>query len=85
MCCTAVKPLGCRSMFVYGGPTRQSLSLEAETMIGASGFAAGSLSGLDYGVALNLSESNGFSALMKMTAIRRTTATNIFQLLGGSG
>ncbi|MEC8518606.1 MAG: TonB-dependent receptor [Pseudomonadota bacterium] len=56
---------GVVSMFTaYGGPTRQSLSLEAGNYdsYSASGFAAGSLSRLDYGVALNLSESNGFSA-----------------------
>ena len=56
---------GVVSMFTaYGGPTRQSLSLEAGNYdsYSASGFAAGSLSSLDYGVALNLSESNGFSA-----------------------
>ena len=56
---------GVVSMFTaYGGQTRQSLSLEAGSYdsYSASGFAAGSLSSLDYGVALNFSESDGFSA-----------------------
>ena len=56
---------GVGSMFTAnGGPTRQSLSLEAGSYesYSASGFAAGSLSSLDYGVALNFSESDGFSA-----------------------
>ena len=56
---------GVVSMFTaYGGPTRQSLSLEAGSYdsYSVSGFAAGSLSSLDYGVALNFSESDGFSA-----------------------
>lgn len=56
---------GVVSMFTaYGGPTKQSLSLEAGSYdsYSVSGFAAGSLSSLDYGVALNFSESDGFSA-----------------------
>ena len=56
---------GVVSMFsAYGGPTRQTLSLEAGSYdsYSASGFAAGSLSNLDYGVALNFSESDGFSS-----------------------
>ena len=56
---------GVVSMFTaYGGPTRQGLSLEAGSYdsYSTSGFAAGSLSSLDYGVALNFSESDGFSA-----------------------
>ncbi|EJW22147.1 hypothetical protein IMCC14465_05410 [alpha proteobacterium IMCC14465] len=56
---------GVVSMFTaYGGATRQSLSVEAGSYdsYSVSGFAAGRLSSLDYGVALNFSESDGFSS-----------------------